>query len=174
MPISATGAELRFRRADPAAGFSLMEMLATLFVLALAAAAVVVVIPQGQGEARRLAERMAQRMAQAAEESVMVNRAVAMTATPEGYGFARLEDTGWTAIRSAPGLGFEIWPEGLEVRPEGAPPASLSGRDKARTLATFDPTGGASPVRLIVREEGSPAWIVSLDPQGRARIDRAS
>lgn len=168
MRISATG-NLKARRRREA-GFSLVEALLALAIIGLMAGAVLVLAPRGERASAAFAERLAARLAEASDESIMINRTIALAATTEGYGFARLEEGGWAPIQDGRRLGFEIWPEGVEVRIEGEAPAALRRVGDTIHLARFDPVGAASPVELIVRDKGEPVWRVEVDGQGRTRL----
>jgi general secretion pathway protein H len=158
MPISAIG-----NRGD--AGFTLVEALTTLVVIALIAGAVMLVLPGPERETRAFAERFASRLALASEESIIVNRPVALVMSNEGYGFARLEETGWRDMAAGSPLAFRPWPANLEARIEAAE-ASENGQ-----AVRFDPLGAATPARITIASPGA-AWRIDIDGQGRPHVAR--
>jgi general secretion pathway protein H len=159
MPISAVG-----NRRD--AGFTLVEALTTLMVIGLVAGAVMLAIPGPDRETRAFAERFAARLALAGEESVIVNRPVALVMNAQGYGFAKLDETGWEDMSAGSPLSFRPWPRNLEARVEAA--EDREGEQAVR----FDPIGSATPARIVLAAPGS-AWRVDVDGQGRAHVARA-
>jgi general secretion pathway protein H len=158
MPISATG-----NRSD--AGFTLVEALTTLVVIALIAGAAMLVLPGPERETRAFAERFASRLALAGEESIIVNRPVALILSHEGYGFARLEETGWRDMAAGSPLAFRPWPANLEARVEAA--EAEAGAPAVR----FDPMGAATPARIVIASPGA-RWRVDVDGQGRPHVAR--
>jgi general secretion pathway protein H len=159
MPTSAIG-----NKAD--AGFTLVEALTTLFVIALVAGAAMLVLPGPERETRAFAERFAARLALASDESVIANRQVALVMNAQGYGFARLEDTGWRDISAGSPLAFRPWPRELEAHVENAETSAPA------QAVRFDPAGGATPARILLATPGS-SWRVEVDGQGRPHVSRA-
>lgn len=169
MPISAIG---RTERAlgNRDAGYTLVEALTTLVIVGLMASAVVILAPGPDRTTGRFAEGMAARIAAASEESIIVNRPVGLFLTDEGYGFARLEATGWRQSAPTSPLAFRPWPEGVapSVVSAGAEDAALD----EGLVARFDTMGGATPTRILLSGDGV-RWIVEIDGQGRAHVERA-
>jgi type II secretion system protein H len=158
-PTSATGAS------DPAGivperGFTLVEVMVALLVMALLTSAVLLATPDPGPRLGDEAERLAGRLAHARQAALSANRTVEMTLGAKGYAFREQRRGAWVALDDGP---FEAraWPEGLAVAVEGA-----DGRNAVR----FDSTGGADPavVRLAGRR-GSAS--VSVDAQGEVRVD---
>lgn len=141
--------------------------MAVLFIAGLLAGAVLLVMPGPDRSQREAARQMAARIAAAGDESIMINRRIALVVTPEGYGFERLESNGWVRIGDRNSLAFRAWPRGVSPAP---PPV---GSPSAGRIATFDPVGGASPVRIVLGGEGS-GWAVEVDSAGAIHVDRAS
>ena len=148
-------------------GFTLVEVMTALFIVGLAASAVVLVAPGQDVRVREAAERLAGRLKAASDVSVMTNREIALVATPEGYGFERRDEAGWKPVESEPALAFHAWPEG--IAPE-LPPIE----DKtpySRRLAEFDPLGGASPMKIVIGRPES-LWRVEIDEAGDVHVAR--
>lgn len=146
------------------AGVTLVEAMVALLVISLSVGVVLLVMPQGNRTARQAAERLAAQMVLAGEESVIVNRPLSLVVTPEGYGFERLDETGWTPAAPNSALGFRVWPEGLEAQ---LPEAVEEGR-----VARFDPLGGASAARIVLEHAGE-AWRVDIAESGEVDVEQA-
>lgn len=148
-PTSAPGGNRR-------AGFTLVEMLATTAVIGLAAAAVVLTLPDFEPSLSDEAARLAARLERAREEAILTNRATAVEIDGRGYAFSRYDGEGWAPLEEGP-FRSETWAE--DTRLDGSP---------ARAL--FDPTGVADPARIVLRRGGASAVVV-LDETGEATVD---
>lgn len=165
MPMSATGD----RRLPREAGVSLVEMMVVLFIAGLVAGAALLVMPGPDRTLHETASRLAARMAAASDESVMLNRRIALVVSAEGYRFERLEENGWIRVGDRAGLAPTAWPRGV------APNLPRPGADgpPGGRVATFDPVGGATPVRIALSDGGGRAgWAVEIDGSGAVHVDR--
>ena len=162
-PISATGN----RRFGRDAGVSLVEAMVALVIIGLIVGTVVVLAPGPGRRTQTEAERLAARISFAAEESIVVNRTLALVVTNEGYGFERLEDNGWTPAEQSSPLGFRAWPSEIEARVD-----QVEGADDAR-VARFDAIGGATPVTVVLSGAGA-RWSVVVDAQGGVDVAQAN
>ncbi|MBA3941704.1 MAG: type II secretion system protein GspH, partial [Sphingopyxis sp.] len=138
MPISAATADARAR--SRANGFTLVELMVVLAIMALAATAVVLTIPGEERNVRSEADRLAARLAAARDIAVIEGRSVAVNFAPSGYGFERRIAGAWQPL---PGRAFEQrnWPG--EVRF-----AAANGQGAARIL--FDRVGTSPTPQAIV------------------------
>ncbi|MFN3522492.1 MAG: GspH/FimT family pseudopilin [Phenylobacterium sp.] len=152
-PTSATGAEAE-------AGFTLVELMVTLFVIGLAGAAVVLTIPDHRPPVSEEAERFAARLTRAKEEAVLTNRSVDVAVTGAGYRFRVYVRGAWAPLAEKP-FGEARWSEGLK--------ASLEA-DGGRTGVRFDPTGGADPAVITLTREARRARV-SVDEAGNVRVE---
>jgi len=154
MPISATGAR---RRRD--AGFTLVEVMVALFVMGLAAGAILLNLPPPGPRLSDEAERLAARLRNAQQEAVLTNRDVEVVITPQGCGFRVRRQGRWTPLDTG---AFESrpWAEGLSVRVQGG-----EGVEAVR----FDSTGGAEPAAIRLSAGGRSVGV-AVDPQGHVRI----
>lgn len=128
---------------DGTAGFTLVEMLIVLAIIAAAAGAVTLGIgaatraPNVETEARRLATRLQA----AADDSMLGDRLIAFTVEKHGYGFATMSADGLVPIRND-ALGFHRLPGGMVMTLDVAPPVVLgvdgSGRPLAATIESGD------------------------------------
>jgi general secretion pathway protein H len=148
------------------AGFSLVEALVTVFIIGLMAGAVVLLMPGPDQKTREFAEHFAARVTLASEESILSNHAHALVVNGDGYGFERLEESGWRLISHGSPLAFRPWPEDISYRVEQSEFA-----DESERVARFDVFGAASPARIIVDGAGA-RLSVEIDGQGRAHVSR--
>ena len=142
-------------------GFTLIELMVVITIVALAAAAVVLVMPDPRGRVRDDAERFAARVRAAHDAAIVEVRPVSLWVTPGGYGFDERADGRWQAMSDKP-LRVAQWGKGIEVTPSGS-----GGRDRL----VFDPTGVADrPLTIDLRREGQ-ATRVSIGVNGSVRVD---
>jgi len=119
-------------------GFTLVELLVVLAIIALMSAAVVVAMPDPRGSLTAEAERFAARARAAQERAVMDNRPVAVRVSEAGYGFDRRIEGEWRPLESKV-FAARAWNEGTEAEvTEGA----------ERTV--FDATGFAEPLKITL------------------------
>lgn len=145
--------EDRRRRAVPAAqaGMTLIEMLIVLVVIGIAAGAVSLGIgsatrsPTAETEARRFATQLQA----AADDAMLGDRMVALTVTPNGYGFSVWGGTGWVP-KPGEAFAYHRMPSGMVMTLDKVPPVIL-GVD-----------GAGEPMNATVRF-GSQLWQVRYD-----------
>jgi general secretion pathway protein H len=114
----------------PRNGFTLVELMVVIAVMALLAGAVVVTgSGRGSGPAAD-ASRFAGRLAAARDEAVVGGRPISAWVAPSGYGFERYQGGAWQAISEKPFEGDD-W--------EGGTAIAMSGRARARVR--FDSLG---------------------------------
>ena len=152
MPTSPPGSE---------DGFTLVELMVTITVIALMSAAVVWAMPDPRGKVRDDALRFAARVGAARDQAVVSAQPVSVWVTTGGYGFDQRIGGRWTPMADKP-LRVERWVEGARATldaPEG------------RVRVTFDSTGlpdRAADVRLAM--DGR-AMLVRLGADGSVRAD---
>jgi general secretion pathway protein H len=153
MRIFAAKAEARTR--PGANGFTLVELMVVLAIMALAATAVVLTIPGEERTVRTEADRLAARLAAARDVAVIEGRSVAVNLAPSGYGFERRISGEW---RPLPGRAFEQrnWPAGVHF--------SASGQSAARVL--FDRIGTSPTPQAVVLVGGDAREMVRVSATG--------
>jgi type II secretion system protein H len=150
------------------AGFTLLEALMALLIVGLLASVAALSAPAPEARAKAEAQRLAARLVLAGDDSVFRNRVVGLVFTDQGYGFARLETTGWTAVEEAGPLRFHALPADVSVRL-----VTQVDRVLGPVVAQFDPMGSATPLRIGV-EGGGGAFVVIISSNGGAHVERAS
>lgn len=150
------------------AGFTLVEVMTALFVLSIAASAVVLMAPGPDSRLRDAAERLAGRLQAAGDASVLANRTIALVVSSEGYRFERQEESGWLELPNDPALAFRAWPDGVSARIVAPKTDDAVGM----RVVEFDPLGGATPLDLRL-EDGATAWSVTIGDDGGIDASRA-
>jgi len=137
-------------------GFTLVELMVVLAIMALAATAVVLTIPGEERTVRSVADRLAARLAAARDVAVIEGRSVSVSFAPSGYGFERRIEGNWQPL---PGRAFERrnWPGGVRF---------VAGDGQAVTRVLFDRIGTSSTPQAIVLAGGDAREIVRISAMG--------
>lgn len=140
-------------------GFTLIELMVVVAIMALASAAVVLTLPDGNEQLRADAERFAGRVAAARDAAVVQARPMAVWVSPSAYGFARREQGAWRPLEDKP-FATTSWRDGVVADTAGE-----------QLRLTFDGTGmTAEPVAVNLTRRGRRA-AVTVDAAGRVAID---
>lgn len=142
-------------------GFTLVELMVTITVVALMASVALWAMPDPRGAVRDEALRFAARTRAARDEAVVTARPVSLWVTTGGYGFDQRQGGHWTPLADKP-LRVERWAEGT---------TAAVGATEGRVRVTFDPTGlpdRAADVRL---NRGGRAMLVRVGADGSVRAD---
>jgi len=138
------------------AGFTLVELMVVLAVLALAATVVILSIPSGSARITDEADRLAARIAALRDLAIIEGRPMAIVISPSGYGFERRARAGWELL---PGRGFtrHDWPSGVRlIQPARGAPLRIAfdpvGMTSARTILAIG--DGVVTARLTVTATG--------------------
>lgn len=143
-------AEIYNRPRQRTAGFTLVELMVVLAIMALAATAVILTLPGSEGGARTEAGRLSARIAAARDLAVIERRPVALWLAPSGYGFDRRIDGEWQPV---PGRAFETrnWPDDIRL---------LAAGDRPTARLVFDSIGTSSaPLTILLGSGDSRATI---------------
>jgi general secretion pathway protein H len=160
MPTSPPG-----NRPPANAGFTLVEALIAIGVIALMASLVLFAMPGPERQARQMAERFAAFVARGGEESVMTNRPLALRITAEGYGFEARAPSGWAPTPPGDPLAFRRWPQGVQATvAEGLGPGQTEGH-----ALVFDVLGAASPAEVRLASAGQ-IWRVRVNSNGQVDV----
>ena len=152
-------------RHDEDAGFTLVELMVVITIIALLSAVTLWALPPPGGRVADEALRFAARVRVARDSAVVGAAPVSLWVTPGGYGFDRRVAGRWAPVADRP-LRVERWAEGTRADLSGAGDVAAG-----RARIVFDPTGlpdRAADVRLT---KGGRAMLVRLDADGSVRAD---
>lgn len=159
MPISATG---NSRSRSGERGFTLVELMIVITIIALASATVVLALPDPRGRLVEDAERFAARVRAAHDSAIIEGRSVSVWISREGYGFDRRAAGAWQPISEKP-LRVARW--ATDVHPV------IAGSD-GRNRVIFDSTGLVdAPMAVELRRGGDVAETVLIGTDGSVKID---
>lgn len=135
-------------------GFTLVELMVVMVIMALAASAVALAMPNGRGALRGEARALAARLDAARGEAILANRPVRATIDDGGYRFFTRQRGKWVPIADR-ALGAHDWRDGV-----GA----------TRTSVDFDSVGIVSPVTITLLDNDA-RMTVSVDAAGRIAVN---
>lgn len=142
-------------------GFTLVELMIVITIFALAAAAVVLTLPDARARIREDAEKFAARTRAAHDAAIVGARPVSVWVTAGGYGFDERVGGRWQALGERP-LRVAQWSSGV---------TALATDQAGRERVVFDPTGLADRTLSIdLRREGQ-SVRVSIGADGAVRVD---
>lgn len=101
-------------------GFTLVELIVVIAVMALMAGAVVLTMGPGGSDAAPIADRFASRVAAARDSAVVDGRPTGVWVTASGYGFEQYRGGGWQPLTAKPFEGRD-WGKGIAASVAGAP-----------------------------------------------------
>jgi type II secretion system protein H len=152
-------------------GFTLVEILVVIVVLAIAAGVAVTALGDDNARAaRREARRAAAAIEYAAERAVMRAETLGVDAAGSELRFWRRDaDDAWTLVTGDDVLAVRHLPDSLAIAP-----VSYAGRAlAAHTLVPLRPSGRNEPARFAVRGRDV-TLVVTLDPLNRTSVTEAA
>lgn len=138
-------------------GFTLVELLVVMTILALACSVAALALPRPGHRVRDEAERFAARIHAARQQAVLANRPLALIVDTNGYAFQSRKDGRWETIAESP-LAPAVWQQGTAIA-------------SAQARIRFDPTGIADPIAVELRRNGERA-LVRTDDRGEIDVAR--
>jgi general secretion pathway protein H len=146
------------RRAE--AGFTLVELMVVLAIMALAAAAVVLTLPRGDHALRDEADRLAARLAAVRDVGVVEGYATAAVIGPTGYAFERRVRGQWQGMQGR-AFAAHDWPRSL----------LLSGAAGPRRIS-FSRLGTSARAERLVLQSGDAQEVIHITANGDIRRAR--
>lgn len=147
---------IRNKQANAANGFTLVELMVVLFLIGLAATAVVMTVGATSRNAGSQAEQFAARVAALRDRAVVESRSFAFWVRPSGYGFEKREGGLWQPIDAKP---FQTtdWRAPLSANMQGAGVIRIAFDANGLPSAPMDMTlsGGATPLQIKLDAAGS-------------------
>ena len=136
-------------------GFTLVELMVVLVIVGLAAAAVMLAVPEAGGSLTGEADRFAARAKAARDTAILESRAVALQIGRGGYEVARRDGGAWRTES------HYDWAERTVPDVAGSSEASIR----------FDSTGFSEPARVILRR-GSEQRAIDIAGDGGVHVVR--
>lgn len=140
-------------------GFTLVELMVVIAVMAMIAGTVVMTIGSRDAGPSDVANRFASRIAAARDEAITGARPMAVWVTPSGYGFERFESSRWHRFEGKP-FDARDWGEGLTV----------GGSAGNRTRVGFDTIGLPDSAFSIVIGDGETQAEVAVAANGDVAV----
>jgi len=163
MPISQAG---RLKRRQ--SGFTLVEVLAVLFIIGMMAGAVVMNMPKAQDPLHKQGELLATRIGLAAQGGLVTQQSVGIMITQDGYQIVRFNNDLWEIV--------ENFSFGLDSKPfveltQNATKINLEAAEKSGVpVIRFDTTGLGTPFELKLRS-GASAFLISGSVDGKIVVE---
>lgn len=131
-------------------GFTLVELMIVIAVMALLASAVVLTAGSVGGGPQDTATRFASRLAAARDEAILTGRPTSAWMSPSGYGFDQLRQGRWERLEERPFQGDD-WGPRMAMRLAG---------EQARSRVQFDSLGlPDQPLQLQLARDGKAAAV---------------
>ncbi|MEE2565762.1 GspH/FimT family pseudopilin [Hyphobacterium marinum] len=149
--------------ASGTAGYSLVEVLVVMTLIALVSGGVWIAFGPDKRPGEAEAGRLAVALMRAEQEAILSGEFVGLDIEPGSTHFLRFRDGEWQADPSIAGGGLRL-DEGLFLRLAGAAATEAEGPD-----LWLDPTGASDPATLLL-DAGEQRYRIEFDA-GRARVE---
>lgn len=140
------------------AGFSLLEVLVGVSILAVLTATVSLSLDRTTTPLSAEGERLAIRLTHAQQEAVITGRPTGIVVNENAYGFVTFLDGQWWPIRDHPSLDFHDLPAGFRISAQSHRAGTAEDGVVWPTI-WFDPAGMDAPWRLRLDRQGQSVTI---------------
>jgi general secretion pathway protein H len=142
-------------------GFTLVELMVAIALMALAAGVVVLTVAAPGKDPRDAAVKFATRLAAARDRAILTGQPISAWIAPSGYGFDQYRSGRWQQLEEKPFDGAD-WPEGIIV--------TSAGESGGRARVRFDNLGMPdNPATIRLDRDGAVAEVV-LVANGDVRV----
>lgn len=146
----------------PRNGFTLVELLIVIAVMALLAGVAVMTVGSPGNAPADEASRFAGRLAAARDQAILTGRPISAWVSRSGYGFDQLREGRWQPLAEKPFKGDD-WGSGMDVAVAGA------GAD--RTRVRFDSLGTADQALGVRLSQSGQSAAVRVAPNGEVMVE---
>lgn len=154
---------LRAPAGDPQAGLSLVEIMVTLSIIAVATTLILLTIPT-RHVFKQESDRLREAMEQAANRAMVTGQPVGLVVEGRSYSPAIWQNGAWRLLDS-----YHL-PTNIFLRVDGKPPATLQKDEDPAPAVIFDPLGHTAPVAIEL-SRNSVITSLTLLPDGSVTMD---
>ena len=141
-------------------GFTLVELMVVIFIIGLAAAAVVLNLPGDERAIGDDSSRFAARLAAIRDEAILQSRGMAVWVAPSGYGFEQRVDGAWEPVNDS-AMRSTDWTPGTQA---------VTGESDGQARISFDSTGLPSGPLDVTLVRGDRQTTVRVDAAGEVSV----
>ena len=143
-------------------GFTLVEMMIVIAVMALLAGVVVMTVGAPGNAPSDAASRFASRLAAARDQAILTGRPVSAWVSPSGYGFDQLSEGHWQPLTRKPFDGAD-WGPGMSV--------DVASAGTSRARVRFDSLGMADQALGVRLSSDGRTAGVRVAPNGEVMVE---
>ncbi|MGE6697911.1 GspH/FimT family pseudopilin [Hyphomonas sp. NPDC076900] len=162
VPSSATH-PLRALPGDPQAGLSLVEIMVTLSIIAVATTLILLTIPT-RHVFKQESDQLREALEQAANRALITGQPVGLIVEDASYSPAIWQNGAWRLLES------HQLPKDISIRIDGKPPEVLEKGEEPAPAVIFDPLGHTLPVAIELSRNGVLTRLTLL-PDGNVEMD---
>lgn len=141
-------------------GFTLVELMVVIFIIGLAAGAVVMNLPGDETAISDDSSKFAARLAAIRDEAILQSRGMAVWVAPSGYGFEQRVDGQWQPVGDQ-AMRAQDWNPGTQA---------VTGETDGQTRISFDSTGLPSGPLEVTLLRGDRQTVVRVDAAGEVSV----
>ncbi len=141
-------------------GFTLVELMVVLFIIGLAAGAVVLNLPGDETAISDDSSKFAARLSAIRDEAILQSRGMAVWVAPSGYGFEQRVGGTWQPIGDR-AMRAANWNPGTVAQ---------TGEDDGQVRISFDSTGLPSGPMDVTLVRGDRKTVVRVDAAGEVSV----